>query len=262
MKKIIIFILIFLIVCPFVNLPFYLLSNLSFYDGDSLSEDISANLKCYYNEEYMDMYIDYYEDSIEDVLVAMTKIEFVPVDNIQTVILLAFRDVDSISRMASMPMRKNSANGAKLNNVQFFTLDEKNYMLCYYSDVTFCYKLYNYEYNKKLDSALQKDCFLTDGIFNSAKSRTIKTAAYTLFSRYMVVVIFAFLCFLPYLLTVNKKMDMKTKKSVTTLTKIGFVIVPLIAIFCSLYIYRFSVSCELLSDFPVIIKGILLRILN
>ena len=261
MKKIIIFILIFLIVCPFVNFPFYMLSNLSFYDGDSLSEDISANLQCYYNEEYMDMYIEYYENNMEDVLVAMTKIEFVPVDNIQTVILLAFRDIDIISRMASMPMRQKSDNGARLNNIQFFTLDEKNYMLCYYSDSEFCYKLYSYERNERLESALQKDCFLTDGIFSSAKSRTVTTAAYTLVSRYIFVVIFAFMCFFPYLFTANKKIDKKVKKRLTTLAKTGVVLVPILAVFSSLYIYRFSVTYELLSDFLIIIKGILLRVL-
>lgn len=259
MKKAIICILIFSLLCPLLNLPVYIYCNLLFYDGDTLSQDLQGNLKYYYDKEYSDVYFDYYGENIENLLVELLKINFVPVEKTETISTLAFRDIDKISRMSALPMNNNHDIDINLGNIQFFTIDGKNYMLCNYRNDSFCYKLYTYESKPELNTILSEDCFSPTGLFRSAKRITLRPPVYILFSDYIPVVVLILLLFLPFLVCKNRKLSEKSRKRITLAAKIGLFAIPVCAIFCSIYIYRYTTSAELLPSFFSVIKEILCR---
>lgn len=236
----------------------YIYSNISFYNKDTLLQDIQNNLEHYNSEDCSGVYLQYYGEHPKKVFEAALKTDFVPVDDIETIILLAFRNIDKKSKMLSMPLRPNGV----LGNIQFFELDNKNYLLCHYRDNSFEYKLYTYEDSVELKSALNQECFSTDGLFKSAKRIIGRSSFYTLWSRYIPTLVLCVLFFAPYLFFANKKISGKLKNRITVAAKTGIILVPLCAVFCSVYIYRYSNSPELLPSFFNVIKEIFLRIIK
>lgn len=258
MKKIITVILIFVFLCPFLNIPMYIYSNISFYNKDTLLQDIQNNLEHYNSEDCSGAYLQYYGEHPKKVFEAALKTDFVPVDDIETIILLAFCNIDKKSKMLSMPLRPNGV----LGNIQFFELDNKNYLLCHYRDNSFEYKLYTYEDSVELKSALNQECFSTDGLFKSAKRIIVELALYTLLLCYIPTIALCILFFVPYLFFANKKISSRFKNRITVAAKTGIALTPLCAVFCSIYIYKYSSSPELLPSFFNAIKEIFLRIIK
>ena len=261
MKKVILLIITFILTCPLVNLPVFIFNNLHFYDGNTFLQEIQYNFDYYYEGKQLYTQKLYYENYQEDVLKALLEIDFIPVDNTEAIILLAFRDIDAKSRMMCMPANNNFDLDVVLANIQFFELDGKNYVLCYYQINGFFYKLYTFENNSELTKSLDKECFDTDGIFKSAISLNIKPKIYFVIQKYIPVLLLSVILLGPYLILYNKNIPDTYKKTIKKLALLGIFVIPISAVLGSFYIHKYSNAPQDVSLFFYVLKEIFLRII-
>lgn len=239
MKKIVIAIIISVLLLPFINIPFVLLANVNFSESDLLTQKLEENLAYCKEGECSETFISYYGDFPEKALSELIKVDFSEIEKREAIRLLAFKEIDKISKYVVMPTAHIiTSEENKLFSMQFFNINGEDYAYCRFRDGA---QLYSYKSTQELNSALDKECFLTEGVFRITKENYIKNTVFYLLSRYLPVLGLIVVMLVPYLIFTDKKMQKKSNtdiaKKAVSIAKAGIFCVPLIAICCLIYVY-------------------------
>lgn len=249
MKRIVVIIITIVLILPVINLFFYTYCNIYYYEDETLLTELNANIEHCRDGKSMDLFKKMYGDNALKLFEEAKTLNFSPVDRHEAIKLLAAEDIDAIARNVHMSMMTEWGEAeARLKKIQFFQLNSTDYFLCYYVTDYSGFKLYSYEPTQEMKEILEEECFGKGKFFSSKRESIVLHAVVRILKCYMPVFILILIMFVPYLLSGKISLRKKTLSVLLRLAKIGCFAVPVCALLCSIYVYRFVPDISVFSD--------------
>ncbi len=227
MKKFSILLIIAVILLSFLHMPIYFLYNNGYCEENTVNVDIETNLEYLYSGEDLAIEHDFYEDDIIALLSKMKNIDYTLISRKEAYKILSENNVDKGAKYTSVPTKYNDTDKMMLISVQLFEIEDQNYLLCKYGRKTMeAYSLFTFDCTQELAELLDTDIVFPNGRFNKNIKFGKEHAINSTLKNFIPIIVLMLILLIPYL--VKKTNQNKIYK---TMTKIGYIVIPILVVF-------------------------------